>query len=99
IAIMRGYFQGRQMMKAGGLSQIFEQIMRVFTAIVLAYIMLRIGLDEAWAAAGASFGAVTGSLAAFAVMLYFTVKIRKIDQAQSGLQAAADASSAIKLGY
>src|SRR5690606_488297 len=58
IAIMRGYFQGRQTMLAGGLSQIFEQILRVVTAVVLAYVILRLGYEVKWAAAGASFGGV-----------------------------------------
>lgn len=78
IAIMRGYFQGRQMMKAGGLSQIGEQIIRVITAIAFAYLLLQFGKSVEWAAAGASFGAFTGSIAAFAIMLYFTYQLRKM---------------------
>ena len=38
IAMMRGYFQGRNNMTAGGISQIIEQIARVLTAIGLAYV-------------------------------------------------------------
>lgn len=71
IAMMRGYFLGRQNMTAGAMSQIFEQIFRVLTAVGLAYIILRLGYDMEWAIAGASFGGVVGGIAAFAVMLYY----------------------------
>jgi stage V sporulation protein B len=81
IAMMRGYFQGRGNMTAGGISQIVEQFARVGTAILLAYILLKSGYEDSWVAAGASFGGVLGSIGAFAVMLYYTVKIRKQDRA------------------
>lgn len=79
IAIMRGYFQGRQMMIAGGTSQILEQILRVVTAVALAFILLSLGYDNEVIAAGASFGAVTGAVAALAVMLYFERRMRRSD--------------------
>ncbi|MCJ8013962.1 polysaccharide biosynthesis protein [Paenibacillus sp. KQZ6P-2] len=82
IAMMRGYFQGRNNMTAGGISQIVEQFARVGTAILLAYFMLKAGYSGSWVAAGASFGGVLGSIGAFAVMLYYTVKIRKQDKAE-----------------
>ncbi|OZB90972.1 polysaccharide biosynthesis protein [Paenibacillus sp. XY044] len=81
IAMMRGYFQGRGNMTAGGISQIVEQFARVGTAILLAYILLKSGYEDSWVAAGASFGGVLGSIGAFAVMLYYTIKIRKQDRA------------------
>lgn len=87
IAMMRGYFQGRNNMTAGGISQIVEQIARVATAIGLAYVLLRMGYDDAWIAAGASFGGVLGSIGAFAVMLYFTIKLRQSDR-ESNMPAA-----------
>ncbi|MHA0856678.1 putative polysaccharide biosynthesis protein [Paenibacillus sp. CMAA1364] len=80
IAMMRGYFQGRNNMMAGGISQIVEQIARVGTALVLAYILLQMDYDDSLIAAGASFGGVFGSVGAFAVMLYFTYKLRKQDR-------------------
>jgi len=96
IAIMRGYFLGRQMMLAGGLSQIFEQILRVVTAVGLAYLILRWGYSKEWAIAGASFGGVTGSVAAFAVMLYFWQKLKKRDQLdQLSLNAANKETAAV----
>ncbi|WP_151737201.1 putative polysaccharide biosynthesis protein ['Paenibacillus yunnanensis' Narsing Rao et al. 2020] len=83
IAIMRGYFQGRNNMMAGGISQIIEQIARVSTGILLAYILLRQGHDNTWMAAGASFGSVFGSIGAFAVMLYYTLKLRRSEEQQT----------------
>lgn len=82
IAIMRGYFQGRQMMKAGGMSQIFEQIVRVSTAVGIAFLFLRWGYNADTIAAGASFGAVTGAIAAFSVMLYYQRVRRRLDEAE-----------------
>lgn len=43
IAMMRGYFQGRNNMMAGGISQIVEQIARVSTAVLLAFVLLQKG--------------------------------------------------------
>jgi len=77
IAIMRGYFQGRQNMTAGGVSQIVEQIMRVATAVLLVGLLITAGYSLEKAAAGASFGGVLGSIGAFAVMIYFWLKLRR----------------------
>lgn len=82
IAMMRGYFQGRNFMTAGGVSQIVEQIARVVTGIGLAYILVRLSYDDKWVAAGASFGGVLGSVAAFGVMLFFAAKLRRQDRVQ-----------------
>ncbi|WP_311198758.1 oligosaccharide flippase family protein [Paenibacillus hexagrammi] len=83
IAIMRGYFQGRQNMMPNGISQVVEQIFRLITSIVLAYFLLKVSLG--WAVAGASFGGVAGGAAALVVMIYFTVKLKKRDAAASKL--------------
>ncbi|WP_410514112.1 polysaccharide biosynthesis protein [Paenibacillus sp. BR2-3] len=90
IAMMRGYFQGRNNMMAGGISQILEQIARVSTAIILAYILLRQGYSNTWMAAGASFGSVFGSFGAFGVMLYYAVKMRR-SEGQQALYATNEA--------
>lgn len=86
IAMMRGYFQGRQMMTAGGISQIVEQIFRVITAVGLALLLLSMGMNNEWLAAGASFGSVLGSVGAFAVMLWYARKLRRQDAADTQLQ-------------
>lgn len=90
IAMMRGYFQGRNNMMAGGISQIVEQIARVSTAILLAYILLRQGYSNTWMAAGASFGSVFGSLGAFGVMLYYAMKLRR-EEAKISLYESSEA--------
>lgn len=82
IAMMRGYFQGRQMMSAGGISQIIEQILRVVTGIGLALIGLSIGYSDERLAALATVGGVFGSVGAFLVMIWYAMKLRKQDQAE-----------------
>jgi len=82
IAMMRGYFQGRQFMTAGGVSQIVEQILRVVTGVGLALVVLQWGYGEEWVAAAAVFGSVFGSVGAFAVMLWYAVKLKKSDAAE-----------------
>ena len=77
IAMMRGYYQGRQLMTAGGVSQIIEQILRVLTAVGLAYILFFLDYSDEWVAAGASFGGVFGSIGAFAVMIYYARKLKR----------------------
>ncbi|MFD2115177.1 oligosaccharide flippase family protein [Paenibacillus yanchengensis] len=79
-AMIRGYFQGRGNMTAPAISQIVEQILRVVTAIGLAFMMLHMGYSDQWLAAGASFGGVLGSIGAFGAMLYYLVKRKKEDR-------------------
>lgn len=71
----RGYFQGWQMMTPTAVSQVWEQMIRVTTALVLGYFLLRYGVE--FAAAGAVFGAVTGGLAALTVLLYYYLTRRR----------------------
>jgi len=78
IAVMRGYFQGRQRMMPNGVSQVIEQVFRLIVAVGLAYILLDVSSE--WAIAGASLGGVAGGIAALAVMVYYAVKLRKEDQ-------------------
>ena len=69
LSSFRGYFQGMQMMTPTAVSQIAEQLFRVATMILFAYLLLPKGLE--YAAAGASFGAGPGAVAGLAVLLYF----------------------------
>ncbi|TLS53363.1 polysaccharide biosynthesis protein [Paenibacillus antri] len=94
IAVERGYFQGRQRMGANGLSQIWEQILRVVTSIVLAYFLLELGYGIVWASAGASFGGVLGAVAAAAVMLYYGAKLRR-EPAPARAAAAGDGGAVV----
>ncbi|WP_261305017.1 putative polysaccharide biosynthesis protein [Paenibacillus andongensis] len=77
VAIIRGYFQGQHMMLPNGLSQVIEQVIRVTSAILLAYWFIRIGWGQAWGVVGASLGGVLGTLGALVVMVYFLKRIRK----------------------
>mgnify|MGYP003584961317 CR=1 FL=1 len=82
----RGYFQGLQMMTPTAVSQIFEQLFRVVTMILLAYMLLPYGLE--YAAAGASFGAGPGAAAGLLVLLYFYWQQRHVRKYQLDNQPA-----------
>lgn len=94
IAVMRGYFQGRQRMMPNGISQIIEQVFRLVAAVGLAYALLSVG--EVQAIAGASFGGVIGGLAALAVMLYYTWQLRRNDR--NDVESRLGAGSASEAG-
>jgi stage V sporulation protein B len=70
----RGYFQGWRMMTPTAVSQVFEQIVRVVTALLLGYVLFAKGVE--FAAAGAVFGAVTGGAAGLLVLLYYFYRRR-----------------------
>lgn len=61
MSVFRGYFQGFQEMVPTAVSQVIEQFTRVITVLAGAYIWLPRGVE--FAAAAATFGAVTGSAA------------------------------------
>ncbi|MCM3338907.1 polysaccharide biosynthesis protein [Paenibacillus sp. MER TA 81-3] len=86
IAMMRGYTQGRNMMQASGVSQIVEQVLRVVTAIGLAFVLMHNGASQEWTAAAASFGGVLGSVGAFIIMVYYLGKLRQADR-KAGVRA------------
>ncbi|WP_339060690.1 oligosaccharide flippase family protein [Tepidibacillus marianensis] len=76
MAAIRGYFQGYQNMVPTAFSQMAEQMIRVFTILLLAYYFMnhsRYGVH--YAGAGAVFGAFTGALAGLIVLLSFWRKI------------------------
>lgn len=83
IAMIRGYLQGRNIMIAGGVSQVIEQIVRVATGIALAFLFYSWGYSGEKIAAGATFGAVIGGVAALAVMLHYSHQLRKKDLAET----------------
>lgn len=84
IAMIRGYYQGLRFMTPNGLSQIVEQVLRVATAVLLAWLLLKWGYSRAVAVAGASFGGVMGSVGAMAVLLWFAWRIRKAGTLDEG---------------
>lgn len=67
MSAFRGFFQGLQHMVPHAASQVVEQLVRILTMFVLAVALLPRGIE--YAAAGASFGAVTGALAGLAFLL------------------------------
>lgn len=72
MSALRGLFQGMQIMTPFAASQVIEQIVRILTMFALAIVLLPIGVE--FAAAGASFGAVTGAVAG---LLYLLVVYRR----------------------
>lgn len=72
MASYRGFFQGLQDMVPTAKSQIFEQFIRMFTMVGLVIILVPYGLD--YAAAGASFGAVSGAFGGLLILLYIYAK-------------------------
>lgn len=75
MATYRGFFQGLQDMVPTALSQIIEQFVRMLTMISLAYLLVKKSLSLA--AAGATFGAVTGSIAGLFILIFIYYKRRK----------------------
>lgn len=78
LASFRGYFQGYQNMTPPAVSQILEQLVRVTVMLVLAYYLLPQGLE--YAAAGAAFGAVPGSITGIAVLGFFYYRHKEMWQ-------------------
>ena len=72
----RGYFQGRQNMNPTAISEITEQLVRVFVGLFLAYKLMDIGVQEA--AAGASFGASAGSIAGLGIIVLIYMGNRRV---------------------
>ncbi|WP_239618698.1 putative polysaccharide biosynthesis protein [Cohnella mopanensis] len=87
IAMMRGYFQGRQFMTAGGISQIVEQFLRVIAAVSIAYAVYSVNpLNDKGIASGATLGSVFGSIGAFIVMIYYARKLKASDRSEPQLK-------------
>lgn len=82
LASFRGFFLGHQLMTPPACSQIFEQLIRVTTMVLLAYFLLPFGLE--YAAAGAAFGAVPGSITGLFVLGYFYRKHKEKWQSTEG---------------
>lgn len=73
-ASLRGYFQGHQIMTPTGVSQVIEQIVRVCVGLALAYMFFRTSLERA--AAGATFGASAGMIAAMIVLFFIYIRFQ-----------------------
>ncbi|MFW5984990.1 MAG: putative polysaccharide biosynthesis protein [Halanaerobiaceae bacterium] len=75
MATYRGFFQGLQDMVPTAWSQIIEQFVRMITMIGLVYLLIPYGVK--FAAAGATFGAVTGSIAGLLTIFFIYYKRRE----------------------
>lgn len=80
MAVLRGYYQGHQYMTPTAISQVIEQIVRVITILALSYIFMKNGRGVYYAGAGAVFGATTGALFAFLVLLFYWKKVNSSEQ-------------------
>ncbi|NEW09589.1 polysaccharide biosynthesis protein [Paenibacillus sp. SYP-B3998] len=78
LAVLRGYFQGYQNMVPTAVSQVVEQLIRVITMVALLLYLVALTYDEAWIAAGATFGSVTGAGAGLLVMLVYWRKDQRL---------------------
>lgn len=74
LSAYRGFFQGTQNMAPIALSQLIEQVFRVAVGLYLAYALVGRGLEEA--AAGATFGASVGGVAAL-ILIYLMFLLSK----------------------
>lgn len=84
MAPYRGLFQGLQFMTPYAMSQVYEQLIRIATIMLGAVLLLPYGVPIA--AAGASFGAVTGAVVG---LLYLLWVMRRHRAALASLFAAA----------
>jgi stage V sporulation protein B len=88
IAMIRGYFQGNQYMTPGAVSQIFEQIARVITAVGLMLLVLWLGWADRWVAGAVALGGTFGGITALAVLLLYLRRRKVAMQAQLAYQRA-----------
>lgn len=82
LGAFRGYFQGLQSMLPTAVSQVIEQVVRVITVLFAAQWLITRGIE--YAAAGATFGATTGAIAALLcmVVLYLGTRWRRRETRQ-----------------
>ncbi len=73
----RGLFQGYQNMTPSAVSQIMEQLIRVATILFLSWYFMEAGWGVVYAGAGATFGAFTGAVVGFIVLIYYQQKHRE----------------------
>ena len=81
VASLRGYYQGRQNMRPTAITEVVEQMIRVIVGLSLAYAFYKTSLEKA--AAGATFGASAGIIAALILMII----IYRLDSKARGMLA------------
>ena len=89
LSIYRGYFEGHRIMSAPSISQVLEQIVRVFIIIFGSLMAIKtFNLDLTTAVGIALFGATLGALTAYVYLVYkkmknnhrFNEKIRQVNE-------------------
>lgn len=75
MSVIRGYFQGNQDMMPSAVSQIIEQVARVFYMLLTAFMIMKIGSGNYVAAVVQStFAAFIGMLGAYGALIWFYLK-------------------------
>ncbi|MGY3767119.1 putative polysaccharide biosynthesis protein [Vagococcus vulneris] len=75
MSVIRGYFQGNQDMMPSAVSQIVEQIARVFYMLLATYIIMKVHQGNyVDAVIQSTFAAFIGMLGAFGTLIYFYMK-------------------------
>jgi len=92
MATYRGYFQGYKRMVPTAVSQVSEQLVRMISMIVLAYILMPYGVE--YGAAGAVSGAFFGAVAGLVVML---IVYHRFQRRRNTSSSAANSNSQQKL--
>lgn len=94
MSVIRGYFQGNQDMMPSAVSQIFEQIARVFYMLLMTFIIIKM-MDGNYvdAVVQSTFAAFIGMLAAYGVLIWFYLKQKpKMDKLVAGSNNAVEVS-------
>ena len=86
VSAFRGYFQGWQLMFPTAISEVVEQVIRVGTVLLAAWVLAPRGVE--YAAAGAAFGTFTGGCGGLLILVFMFLWIErksKTDRTRSGL--------------
>ncbi|CAM3781833.1 putative polysaccharide biosynthesis protein [Cytobacillus oceanisediminis] len=78
VSMLRGFFQGRGNMVPTAVSQVGEQLVRVVTILLAAFLLVREGYSLYIVGGGALFGAITGGFTAALILItFFYIKQRR----------------------
>ncbi|MDR2465564.1 MAG: polysaccharide biosynthesis protein [Streptococcaceae bacterium] len=81
MSVIRGFFQGNNLMAPFSISQVVEQLARVLYMLITAYIIMQVrNGNYVDAVVQSTFAAFIGMIASFGVLLYFLLRERKVQQ-------------------